>query len=157
MNQYSIDNVTALINGVRVEDFAEGDDVLVAQRINDAITHKVGADGQMTIAISPDKSGEIILKVMQSSPVNFQLYSFIQAAQAGNFTPIVFQMIDSQLQDIINGTVGFIPNLAPMTRGQGVNENEWRLVFEKLYIKGGAITVSGVGAIVGSVLGAQIG
>ena len=156
MQVYSFSEITALVNGVEISDWAEAEDVILAERLNDAVTHVVGAGGEMAINVSPDQSGSVTLKLKQTSPANSLLYSLSQAAQNGAFVPINFYMKDNARQDVIQGTVGYIQNPASMTRGNGVNESEWVLVFEKLYLKDGAVSVSGIGSVIGAVAGGII-
>lgn len=57
MRAYSFQNTVAIINGVELSGFAEGDDVISIKRRVDSATDKVGADGKMMVSISADKSG----------------------------------------------------------------------------------------------------
>ena len=146
---YSFANVDLFVNGVEITELAEGEDVFRAERLKDAITHKTGAKGNMVINVSPDESGQVIIKCLQTSPLNSILEQHVQAAQKGAFYPLTFQMRDSSLNDVATGTVGYCPNLAPISRGDGVSENEWRLVFEKLYTVHGSASVDNVGSAIG--------
>lgn len=156
MKSYSFSNVDSLLNGIQVTDFADGTDVIIAERVNDAMSYLTGADGKVSMNISPDQSGTVTLKLKQTSPTSTQLQGHVQAAQNGAFTPLTFQMRDSARNDVITGTVGCCLNMAPMTRGDGVNTEEWTLFFEKLFLKTGSVSVDNFGSVVGSVLGGDI-
>jgi hypothetical protein len=155
--QYSFLEVSAFVNGVEITDWAEGDDVIVAERRNDAVTDVMGARGKMAIAISADQSGTVTLRVKQTSAVNSLLQGIVQASQNGSPQLVNFTMRDSLRQDLVQGTIGYVQNMAPVTRGAGINEAEWVLVFEKLYMLNGNVSVSGIGALVGGIAGGLLG
>ena len=103
-------------------------------RRNDAATDKIGADGKMAVAISADKSGEITFKLMQTSSGN-KVLNAIAARQEGGpatFAPVQVQFQDTYRQDIGAGTAGYIKKRPEVTRGAGINTQEWVIVVERL-------------------------
>ncbi len=153
MEAYSFSEVDLFLNGVEITGLGEGGDVMTAERRNDAMTDKIGAKGNMVINISADKSGTVTLKLQQTSPTISILQGHVQAAQAGAFAPLTFMMRDSSRNDIVTGTLGYCPKMGPMVRGDEVNDEEWVLVFEDLFLQTGDVSVSAIGAAIGSVIG----
>ncbi len=132
MREYSFLDTLLLVNGVEISGFDEGDDVITLDRINDSASHKIGADGEMSVAISADRSGEITFRLMQTSDSNTYLSGLITAQENGIFVPTFTQFKDTRGGDLGSGTQGYIPKPATMTRGTNPNNQEWRIVVERL-------------------------
>lgn len=132
METYGFQNTVVLVNGIEITGYAEGDDVIQAARRNPSTIDVVGADGVMTVALTADRTGTILLNLQQSSPSNAYLGSTVGAAENGAFVPIFIQFKDTVTGDLISGTQGYISKPADMTRGQGVNGQEWEIVVERL-------------------------
>lgn len=134
MKQYSFLNTILLVNGVNITGFDEGDDVITLARLNESSSHKVGVDGEMTVSISADRSGNIVFRLMQSSDSNSYLSSLVGAAENGAFVPIFVQYKDTQGGDIVSGTQGYITKPADLVRGVNANSQEWTIIVERLDI-----------------------
>lgn len=132
MKEYSFLNTVLLVNGVEITGFDEGDDVIVLSRINDAVSHKIGADGEMSISISADRSGTCTFKLQQSSLSNAYLTGLVAVQENGLFVPIFVQMTDTRTGDSGSGTSGYIAKPADMQRGTNVNGQEWVITVERL-------------------------
>ncbi|QDP55898.1 MAG: putative structural protein [Prokaryotic dsDNA virus sp.] len=132
MQNYSFLNTVLLINGVEITGYDEGDDVIQLARLGDSASHIIGADGLMTVNLSADRSGEIIFRVQQTSDSNSYLSGLITAQENGIFVPIFAQFKDTRNNDLGSGTQGYIPRPADITRGTGMNSQEWRIVVERL-------------------------
>lgn len=121
-----------MVNGVEITGWAEGDDVITADRLGDSASHTIGADGIMSVSLSADRSGELIFRLMQTSSSNAYLSGLINAQENGAFVPVFVQLKDTSNNDIASGTQGYIPKPANMTRGSSVQPQEWRIVVERL-------------------------
>ena len=132
MKEYSFLNTLLLVNGVEIGGYDEGDDVIVLERINDSASHKVGADGEMSVAISADRSGTITFRLMQTADSNQYLSGLISAQENGAFSPLFVQFKDTKGGDLGSGTQGYIPKPATMTRGNATNNQEWIITVERL-------------------------
>lgn len=138
MKQYSFLNTLLLVNGVEITGYDEGDDVIIIERINDSATHLIGTDGEMTVSISADRSGTLTFRLMQSSDSNGYMSGLISSQENGLFIPIFAQFKDTQGLDLVSGTQGYITKPAGITRGTGVNNQEWIITMERLdFIHGG--------------------
>ena len=132
MKEYSFLNTLLLANGVEIGGFDEGDDVIVLDRINDSANHKIGADGEMSLSISADRSGTITFRLMQTSDSNSYLSGLVTAQENGAFVPIFVQFKDTKGGDLGSGTQGYIAKPATMTRGTATNSQEWVITVERL-------------------------
>jgi len=132
MKDYSFLNTLLLLNGVTIGGFDEGDDVITLDRLNDSAGHKIGTDGEMSVSLSADRSGEIVFRLMQTSDSNAFLSGLITAQENGIFVPIFAQFKDTKGGDLGSGTQGYIPKPAPMSRGNTVGNQEWRIIVERL-------------------------
>lgn len=134
MKPYSFANVVALVNGVQLEGYPEGDDVVTAERFNDTAFPSVGVDGIMTVSLSADHSGSIILRLMQNSESNALLTGIIAAQENGAFLPSFVQVINTEGGEVISGTQCFLLNPANLQFGQQLQLVEWTFVAERLDI-----------------------
>lgn len=132
MKEYSFLDTLLLINGVEISGFDEGDDVISLERLNDSASHKIGTDGEMTVAISADRSGSATFRLMQTSDSNSYLSGLINAQENGAFAPIFIQFKDTRGNDLGSGTQGYINRPASMVRGSGTNSQEWKVIVERL-------------------------
>lgn len=132
MKEYSFLDTLLLVNGVEINGFDEGDDVISLDRLNDSAAHKIGTDGEMTVSISADRSGTCTFRLMQSSDSNTYLSGLITAQENGAFIPIFLQFKDTRGLDIGSGTQGYINRPATMTRGTNANSQEWIITVERL-------------------------
>jgi len=132
MKDYSFLNSLLLVNGVEISGFGEGDDAITMERNNDSASHKVGADGEMTVSISADRTGRLAFNLMQTSDSNTYLSALINAQENDAFVPIFVQYKDTRGKDIVSATQGYLTRPATMTRGANANEQEWVIVTERL-------------------------
>jgi hypothetical protein len=132
MKKYSFLDTILLISGVAIEGFDEGDDVISLERLDDSATHKIGSDGAMSVAISADRSGTVTFRLMQTSSSNIFLSGLVTAQENGVFVPAFVLFRDTKGNDFGSGTQGYIKKPANMTRGKGLNSQEWVIVVERL-------------------------
>lgn len=132
MQTYSFKNVSLFVNGRPMTDYYEGDDVITVARREDAASDVVGADGKMGVAIHANRSGTVTFRLKQTSLDAGYLYALVNAMQAGSFTVASVQVKDSRRGDLAVGTAGYILKPADMTRGQGINVQEWTIVLEDI-------------------------
>ena len=134
MKAYSFLDTFVLVNGIPLDGWADGDDVIKITRRADAATDKMGADGRMAVALNADRSGEITVKLMQTSRANSYLNSIaaLQAAGPKRFVPVMITFQDSYRQDMGAGALGYIKKLPDVQRGTGINTQEWTFVVERL-------------------------
>ena len=134
MKQYSFLDTLLLVNGVEVSGFDEGDDVITVERLSDSAQHKIGTDGEMSVAISADRSGIFTFRLMQTSDSNAYLSTLVNLQDNGVFTPVFAQLKDIRGGDIGSGTQGYIQKQSGLSRGANVVAQGWIIVVERLDI-----------------------
>lgn len=134
MKKYSFTDGTLFINGVPISGFADGDNTVTFARRNDSANDIVGADGEMSVNISADRSGTCVLRLMQTSDANAYMSQLINAQENGIFVPLFVQYKDSYNVDLVSGTQGYINKPADVIRGNGVTVQEWTMTIERLDI-----------------------
>lgn len=132
MKEYSFANVSFFVNGTEIEGYDEGDDVIMAERLNDSATYKVGVDGEMTVNISVDRSGQFVFRLLSSSKSNGYLSSLFALQDNGAFTPLLVMLKDIKGNDLAHGSQGFIKKPSPIKKGAAVTSQEWTIVVETL-------------------------
>lgn len=155
MKVYSFQNTVVLVNGVELTGFADGDDVIGIRRRVDSATDKVGADGSMMVALSADKSGEVTLRLLQTSSSNKYLNSLMALQEGGakTFVPISLMFTDTYRNDTATGTIGYLKKPADVIRGAAGNSQEWVIVVERLDILLGDPILVGVATGLAAVFG----
>lgn len=140
MKPYSFKNTIVVVNGNEIVGWSEGDDVIDIKRLVDSATHKVGAAGDMMVALTADRSGEFTFKLQQTSSSNNYLESLLALQENGadTFQPISVQFQDTFRQDMGSASAGYIKKPSDIKRGNGTNEQEWTIVVEKLTLDYGA-------------------
>ncbi len=135
MKVYSFLNTLLLINSRQITGWADGDDIISAKRSVDSASHKVGADGQMVVSISADRSGEFTFKLLKTSDSNAYLNSLFnrqELAGAAGFVPVGVLMQDTFRQDRASGDTGYLKAQPAMTGGEKATTQEWTVVVERL-------------------------
>jgi hypothetical protein len=118
-----------------VDGWGEGDDVLTVKRSADLATHKIGAAGEMVISLNPDHSGEITIKLQQTSSCNKRLFLMAATARSAQlWVPVEVMWQDAMRQDRAEGGPGYIKAYPELKRGREANEQEWTIVVPNLEI-----------------------
>jgi len=149
MRTYSFLNTVLLINGVEITGFADGDDVIDMKRRTDSASDKIGADGNMMVSLSADFSGEVVIKLQQTSSSNKYLTKLLnlQEGRGVRFKPIQILFQDTYRNDVGSGSQGYIKKPADLMRGQNGQTIEWSFVVERLDL------LSGDPSLLGSFIG----
>lgn len=137
MDGYSFDQVIPIFGAVPLSGFAEGDDAIQVGRRVDTFALVVGADGRGVGIRNADQSGEIVFKLLQTSPSSLYLSGLLQAQEAGLFLPIPFLLMDigNQIQ-LAAAPECIIQKYADQQYGQGHNVREWTVLAEQLELIG---------------------
>jgi hypothetical protein len=142
------------LNGVPVTNFAAGDDAFKAERLVDNASHEVGVDGNMVVSLSADKSGQVMIKLQQTSPTNAYLNK-ITAGQdyMEGFVPVTVEQADTYRMDSVSTTVGYVKKHPDYTRGGKASTVEWTFIFEEMHMILGDPPFIGFPTSVAEVLG----
>ena len=138
-----------------IDGWGEGDDVLSIKRLADLATHKIGADGNMVISLNPDRSGEITIKLSQTSACNKKLLALASTAiSATTWVPVMLFWQDSYRQDRASGSPGYVKAFPEVKRGREANEQEWTIVVANLQLLlGDPVAIAGTPQAIANALG----
>lgn len=114
---YSAEQVKVLVNGVPLEGFANGDDVIAIEYNTDLIEMDIGADGHGIRSVSSDNSAMITLKLLYTSPSTDYLQEFLDADPTTGADVFSIQVIDLNTGSEWYGQVAFISNRPPVSMG----------------------------------------
>ncbi|MGF6878358.1 phage structural protein [Paraburkholderia sp. MM5477-R1] len=134
MASFDPKQVSVLINGVPIDDWSDGADVIQAEYNADAGALTVGANGTSIFVASADDSGQVTLKIKQHSP-NSKYLNALRVQQQSNlktFTPLELNIRDLLNDDVVTASKGYFTTRPKYTRGAGHNPTEWVMVFETL-------------------------
>lgn len=133
MKLHSFTNWHWNLNGVELTHFADGDDAVTMKFRADRAMDKIGADGRMAVSQNTDRSVEVTIKLMQTSPSNKYLGTLhdLQQGDAHAFPPLNLFAQDTYRQDRGVCSNGYISKFPDIVRGVGINTQEWTLVFER--------------------------
>lgn len=134
LNTHVIVSAPPIVPAVELTGLSDDDDAIMIKRRTDLATDKVGMRGEMVVSYSPDKSGEITLKVFQESPANKILNTIANLQQGGpsRACPVQFLFQDDNRQDRGVGSFGYIKALPEISRGKESAVQEWTIVVERL-------------------------
>jgi hypothetical protein len=137
MSSFDPKQVSVLINGVLIDDWADGSDVIDAKNTKDAGAYTIGANGTGVFIADPDQSGTLALKIKQHSANNKYLAGLMaqQRRSLKAFTPLELEIRDLLNEDVVTGVKGFFTTPPAYTRGTAHNPEVWTIAFEKLDIK----------------------
>lgn len=135
---YSFLDLVCIVAGIPLYGFADGNDAIIVKRRNPVGTLTVGSDGFGTFAKNADKSYEITIKLMDTSPSNAVLQDILDTSDfiGTVFVPVQIQNLSAL--DSVNcagATVSVQPDLQA---GKDSNVREWVLVTNaaEVYIGG---------------------
>ena len=123
---YDPTQVTVIIGGVIVTGFSDGDSIS-AKRDEDMYFTRVGTDGGVARARNANKSGEISIKLLQTSEVNDLLSVLLATDDLVNDGRIVVPVavVDGSGRSLIAATSAWIKTIPEAIFGKEVSEREW--------------------------------
>ena len=133
---YSFTNVSAIINGHTITDWADDDAAIHVERTSDTVLNVVGADGSLARALSNDRTGTVSFVLKQTSDTNGFLDSLLNAGEVTNsFINIELLVRDAQRNDIVTGVNGAILRSPDLDRGRNISNRTWTIHFERIAIQ----------------------
>lgn len=136
MAVFSPKDLTVVLNGVEISDWADGGDTIVAENGAENGQLIIGNDGRGIFVANVNESGTLTLKLKQHSPDNEYL-SKLHAQQKNSirsFVPFELTIKDINNEDIVTGSKGYFTQAKNFTRGDAHNPTVWVIAFERLNI-----------------------
>ena len=138
---YNSAEVYVTLNGVPVEGFATGDFVSIV-RSADKHTKTVGADGEITIAYTTDRSGEATLTVTRGSTASATLDGFNRAADEGDLSGFSFDVVEQASGTLASSSRAWIKTEPALAFAETAGTEAWVLTIESLDIERKALPKS---------------
>lgn len=133
MDNYAFDKVIAIFGAVPLSGFTETDDAISVRRRTPHFDLTVGVDGRGVASRSADLSGEIVIKLLQTSPTNAYLGAIVQAQEFGKFASLPFLLKDSSNQlQLVAAPNCIIMAPAEQVYGGTQNDREWTFLAEAI-------------------------
>ena len=129
--------VSVLVNDYRLQDWADGTDVIVAKFQVDHGELKIGAGGTGVFVQNPDESGSLVIKLKQHTRDNAYLDQLRRAQRASikSFVPLALSVKDLLNEDVLTGAEGYFTTPPDYTRGTSANPVTWTLVFQSFTMR----------------------
>lgn len=151
MKQYSFYSVDLLIDGVPVDGFSDGNNIISAGYNSQQQGHVIGARGEMVVTTTRNRSGVILFTLLQTSDWNNILTERtllnVNTGTSGNnalFTPIQAMINDKMGNTLVTGVNGYSPTVPPIVRGTNVNVVNWSMFFEEMVFSQGTYPNAGI-------------
>ncbi len=126
--------ISVLLNGVEISDWADGSSVITVEHAVDAGDYTMGADGSGVFITNPDQSITLTLLIKQHSEDNKWLDSKLKIQQNNikAFTPLSLEIRDLVNDDLVTATGGYFTTRPSYIRGAGGhNPTTWVIKFDK--------------------------
>ena len=127
---YDPKQMQVLINGVEVDDYADGADVIKAVQNAEAGAWTIGADGGGVFVADANESATFTLKLRQHGETNKTLSELYrkQKKSLKGFTPLRVTIRDLINEDVVTGEMGYFTAAPEFIRGAGHNATTWTIV-----------------------------
>lgn len=123
---YSPDQVTVVVNGVILTGYADGTFITVS-RDEDSFMKKVGADGEVARTANANRSGTLVLTLLQSSSGNDALSAMLLADETSRSGIGAIIIKDNSGTTIAAGADAWIKKLANAEFGKELGSREWTI------------------------------
>ena len=130
---YSPDQVTLSINGKIITGYAEGTFITVS-RDEDSFMKKVGSDGEVARAANANRSGTVVVTLMQTSSGNDALSALLLADEATRAGIGALIMKDNSGATLAFGSDAWVRKAADVVMGKEVESREWTLDIGRLEV-----------------------
>ena len=137
---YSAQNVTVTYLGKVLSGFSDGDDAIMVERNKPAMSQTIGIQGDGIYSQTSDKSGVVILKLLQGCEENAFLSTKISAAEVGGIVSGELIITETGNDARVTARKCVIEGMPQFQRGEGLTPVEWRFLSTDIDI------VQGVGA-----------
>ncbi|MEX3929743.1 phage protein [Paraburkholderia sp. BR10936] len=123
--------VSVLINDWRLQDWADGNDVIVARFQVDHGELTIGAGGTGVFVQNPDESGSLVIRMKQHTRDNavLDVWRRAQRQSIKSFAPLYLSIRDLLNEDVCTAENGYFTTPPEYQRGNGHNAMTWTMVF----------------------------
>lgn len=125
---YSMLNVAATLDGMTIQGFFDGDDVVSIEPVEDTGQLLVGADGSSIFSQTANNAHSITLRLQHTSPTHKQLQQKAARQRAGSIVPFAFNVKDTTSGEGGTGASCFVMREPNKQNGTNATVREWQLV-----------------------------
>ena len=141
MTKYSFLDQVAIVQGVPLSGFADGDDVVQGARAVEAFTNVVGAGGKMLVTQNANRSGTFTFRLLRGAASNAFLNALFAEQERGDFTAISVSIVNTKSGTSMVGTKGYLSKPADIAMGNGAAALEWVITVENYDAIFGALEI----------------
>lgn len=132
INSYSPKNVNISFQGIALTGFAE-DSFIRIKRNSDVLTEVVGARGELSLTVVADKTGELELELLQTSPSNLALSALLAVMELGGVIPVgQFLVTDPSGSNITIANNAYLKGTPDIELAKDQNSRVWTFGCETL-------------------------
>lgn len=145
VREYDPDQVIVYFAGQRLQGFADGEFITVAQA-SDGFSDVAGTDGEVSRSKTNDRRATATVKLMQTSPSNDYLSTVHQTdLDAPNGAGVgTFLMQDLSGTTLVHDDAAWVQKFADTSNDRGAKPNEWAIRLPRpTRVVGGNVKVGG--------------
>lgn len=132
LQSYSPKDVNVSFNGLPVTGFAP-DSFIRLRRNTDIVDETVGSDGELSLTFIPDRTGEIEIELMQTSPSNLTLSGALLAMENARIPTVGVLMVQDPSGSVLAiAKNAYIKGYPEVELGSGQNSKTWMFGCEVL-------------------------
>lgn len=125
---YNPAHLILLVGSRRITGLAEGDDAVSVTRRADEVDLTIGATGEGAFSVSNDRSGEVVIKLLASSPDNAYMQGLLQAQRVASLLNTSVTIKDLGGNDLYFAAFARISKAPDRSWGAKQGAVEWRLL-----------------------------
>jgi hypothetical protein len=128
---YSPKNIVITVDGIPISGFADGDAIGLEYGAP-RFTKKVGMDGEVVRSQSPDFSGTLKIRLMQTSLSNDLLDTYAKLDQLTGLGGFTLMMADLRSGANYTAVQAWISAMPPVNYGMEAGQREWSIDFASM-------------------------
>lgn len=132
MKTYDFKQVACIVGKDIITGFAEGDDAITVEFLQEDWQLTMGADGEGTRAKSNNSAARVTLKLMQTSDANDLMNAYYQSDKLSNSGLFPFMLKDNNGRELHVAEQMFIEKRPDPSHGQNVGQREWVLLTDNM-------------------------
>lgn len=134
MRTYDPNDVNVVVGGRTITGFAE-DSFVSAERLEDNFTEYVGAKGEVAMAESNNKTGEITLTLQSTSPSVTYLNNLAERKGSAAIVPVSIVDLNDDGKITVSGAEARVRKPSNYEAGREISEREFVIFVSELEFK----------------------
>lgn len=123
---YDPKDVHLIFGGVLIEDYADGDDVIMVDHDADTATERVGVTGEVVVSVNHNRAGEVRVKLLRGSRSNDLLQALLAVyRRTGTLVPMLLK--DARGRELHECNRAYIKKQPSSGHGSNASAIEWTI------------------------------